>query len=69
MDEETNLIDLSFLDDGINKYDYNVLIMLNRPFIKEMFLELRTKINYIICADGAANRVFEAFHKEDDDSE
>lgn len=59
VENNTNYIDFSFLDVKEKTYNYSVLIILNRPILKEQYLELKGKIDYIICADGAANRMFD----------
>lgn len=52
-----NQVDLTFLDEVERKYTYVVLIVLNRPIIKLMYMLIKDKIDYVICADGAANRM------------
>lgn len=37
-----------------------VIIILNRPLIKEKIVNLSKKADLIICADGGANRYYEA---------
>jgi hypothetical protein len=54
-----NMINLTFFDHKERVYSYTVLIILNRPILKEMFLQLKDKVNHIICADGAANRMYD----------
>jgi thiamine pyrophosphokinase len=61
MEKQVNVIDMSFLDRKDKAYSYSVLIILNRPIIKSMMTELRKKIDYIICADGASNRLYDTF--------
>jgi hypothetical protein len=58
MENNENKIDFTFLDIKDNNR-YTVLIILNRPIMKELFFKLRDKIDYIICADGGANRMFD----------
>lgn len=58
-DIETNFVNFSFLDAKEERQRYTVLIILNRPIIKEFYLKLFDLSNFIICADGAANRLFE----------
>lgn len=53
-----NIVDFSNLDPNEKKI-YTVLIILNRPIIKDLFFKLIKNIDYIICADGAANRMFD----------
>lgn len=59
VDSINNIVDLSFLDLKDEKIKYSVLILLNRPIIKEYYLKLRELSNFIICADGAANRLYD----------
>ncbi len=59
VDLQENVIDFSFFDATEKKNIYTVLIILNRPIIKNLFLKLREKVDYIICADGAANRMYD----------
>jgi hypothetical protein len=59
MEDIVNIIDFSFLDQTYKKYNYTVLIILNRPLLKEQFIDLKDKVDYIICADGAANRMYD----------
>ncbi len=35
------------------------MILLNRPIIVSQYTQLRKISNYVICADGAANRLYE----------
>jgi hypothetical protein len=66
MEQTKNLVDFSFLDSPELKSQLiTVLIILNRPINKEMFLELRPSIDFIICADGAANRMHDNLDKEE----
>jgi hypothetical protein len=61
--ENINIIDLRFLDVLEEKIRYTVLIILNRPLIKEFYLRLMNLSNFIICADGAANRLYQILDK------
>lgn len=63
VDNNENVIDLRYLDASEEKMRYNVLIILNRPIIKEFYLSLRELSNFIICADGAANRLYDIIDK------
>lgn len=58
-----NKIDFTFLDTS-EKKTFTVLIALNRPILKELFDKLKDKIDYIICADGASNRMYDSFGEE-----
>ena len=40
------------------------LVLLNRPFEKDVFLDLYNKANILICADGGANRLYDSFKTE-----
>jgi hypothetical protein len=59
VESQGNLIDFSFFDVSEKKNLYTVLIILNRPIIKNLFLKLKEKVDFVICADGAANRMFD----------
>jgi len=61
--DNINIVDLRFLDANEEKIRYTVLIILNRPLIKEFYLRIRELSNFIICADGAANRLYEILDK------
>ena len=64
MNSKINLIDFSFLDTQEKKYVYTVLIVLNRPIIKKFYLDIKEKVDYVICADGAANRMYDNLGSE-----
>jgi hypothetical protein len=59
VESESNLIDFSFFDVSEKKNLYTVLIILNRPIIKTLYMKLKEKVDFIICADGAANRMYD----------
>jgi hypothetical protein len=59
VDAQENVIDFSFFDIPEKRNLYTVLIILNRPIIKDLFMKLRDKIDFVICADGAANRMYD----------
>lgn len=59
VESEGNLIDFSFFDVSEKKNLYTVLIILNRPIIKTLYMKLKEKVDFIICADGAANRMYD----------
>lgn len=61
---ENNVIDFSFLDTKDKKYIYTVMIILNRPIIKNFYLDLKDKLDFVICADGAANRMYDNLGKD-----
>ena len=54
-----NIIDFSFFDVPEKKNLYTVLIILNRPIIENLYLKLKEKVDFVICADGAANRMYD----------
>jgi hypothetical protein len=54
-----NIIDFSFFDVPEKKNLYSVLIILNRPIIESLYLKLKEKVDFVICADGAANRMYD----------
>lgn len=58
MVEQINLIEFDNLSSDDKKYDYTVMIILNRPINIEQYTRLRKICDYVICADGAANRLF-----------
>ena len=41
-----------------------MLILLNRPMKRDHVLELWHRSKYVVCADGAANRLFTVFSEE-----
>jgi hypothetical protein len=59
VDAQENVIDFSFFDIPEKRNLYTVLIILNRPIIKDLFMKLRDKVDFVICADGAANRMYD----------
>jgi hypothetical protein len=59
-----NTVDFSFLDSDDDKYCYIVLVVLNRPIVKELYLDLKNRVDYVICADGAANRMYDDLGSE-----
>lgn len=53
--------DNTFLDEP-GKPDFTLyLVLLNRPFHKAMFTDLHSRADVLICADGAANRLYDSF--------
>ena len=62
--DNINVIDFTFLDTNEKKYDYTVLIVLNRPILVEQYKDLIHKVDYVICADGAANRIHDSLNEE-----
>jgi thiamine pyrophosphokinase len=70
VDQATNTIDFSFLDNESSDYKpfcYSVMIILNRPIIIDQYLILKSKSDYVVCADGAANEVFDSMIKDKQD--
>jgi hypothetical protein len=63
VEAETNIVDFTFLDAKEEKIKYTVLIILNRPIIRDFYFKLRNLSNFIICADGAANRLYDIIDK------
>lgn len=59
MVEQANVINFTFLAAEKPSYSYTIMILLNRPIILSQFTQLRKISNYVICADGAANRLYE----------
>jgi uncharacterized Rossmann fold enzyme len=59
VESNENIVDLSFFDSTEKKNLYTVLIILNRPIIKQLYLKLKEKVDFVICADGAANRMYD----------
>lgn len=64
MVERANLIEFQSLCKEDSKYTYTVMIILNRPIFVEQYTKLRNFCNYVICADGAANRLYELKERE-----
>lgn len=54
-----NIVDMTLFDTNEKKYKYTILIVLNRPILKELFILLKDKVDHIICADGGANRMYD----------
>lgn len=65
VENKENIVDLTFLDPKEDKFIFNVLIILNRPLIKEFYLRWRGLSNFIMCADGAINRLYDILDKND----
>jgi|LauGreDrversion4_2_1035121.scaffolds.fasta_scaffold1036037_2 hypothetical protein len=59
MVEQSNLINFTYLGADKPSYSYTIMILLNRPIIVSQYTQLRKISNYVICADGAANRLYE----------
>jgi hypothetical protein len=59
MNSVNNIIDMTLFDSNEKKYKFTILIVLNRPLLKEMFIMLKDKVDHIICADGGANRMYD----------
>lgn len=57
---------LNYDDDAFDDSDdcLNILIVLNRPIIKEQYIQLRKSAKYVICADGAANQMYQTLGVE-----
>jgi hypothetical protein len=64
MVEQPNLIEFQNLCNEENKYFYTVMIILNRPIFVAQYSKLRNFCDYVICADGAANRLYELKERE-----
>jgi thiamine pyrophosphokinase len=65
VEKNENIVDLSFLDAKDENMKFTVLIILNRPLIKEFYLRIREISDFIMCADGAANRIYDIIDKND----
>lgn len=65
VEKNENIVDLTFLDAKDEKLKYTVLIILNRPLIKEFYFRIREISDFIMCADGAANRIYDIMDKND----
>jgi len=59
MVDPENTIHLNFLNKENKGFGHTIMIILNRPIHREQFVNLREISNYVICADGAANRMHE----------
>ena len=67
MDEDLKVYhNLKILEgsEDTKKIKYIILIILNRPVIKEQLLHLNKISDFIICADGGANWLFDTEGKE-----
>lgn len=53
--------DNTFLDADQKPDFFLYLILLNRPFNKDVFLDLYAKTTIFICADGGTNRLYDSF--------
>ena len=53
--------DNTFLDSPNKPEFFLYLILLNRPFERNIFLDLYNKATIFICADGGTNRLFDSF--------
>ena len=60
--ESINVLDNRFLD-GRNGYSLS-LLLLNQPLKRETLIDLFVKSSNVVCADGGANRLFDAFDDE-----
>lgn len=59
MVEQTNYIKYSYIASDKPQYSYTIMIVLNRPILVSQFSHYRNISDYVICADGAANRLYE----------
>lgn len=59
MVEQSNIINYSNLSSDKSLFLYSIMIILNRPIIVDQYKQFRRISDYIICADGAANRLYE----------
>jgi thiamine pyrophosphokinase len=64
MVEVANLIEFGNLSSESKKYQYNIMIVLNRPVYVDQYILLRKLTDYVVCADGAANRLYELEQRE-----
>ncbi len=58
--------DNTFLDKEEKPEFFLYLILLNRPFINNMFLDLYKKTGFFICADGGTNYLYDNFKTEEE---
>jgi len=58
--------DNTFLDDEEKPDFFLYLILLNRPFVKQMFVDLHSKISFFICADGGTNYLYDSFSSDEE---
>lgn len=58
--------DNTFLDTEDKPEFFLYMILLNRPFALEMFLDIFPKIRFFVCADGGANHLHDSFPNEED---
>jgi hypothetical protein len=64
MVEQSNIINFSCLGSEKPLYLQTILIILNRPILTEQYYHYRKISDYVICADGAANRLYELSERE-----
>ena len=64
MVEQSNIINFNNLASDKPIYLYTIMIILNRPILTAQYKQLRKITDYVICADGAANRLYELKEKE-----
>jgi len=64
MVDQSNIINFSYLASDKPLYLYTIMIILNRQILLDQYKQLRRISNYVICADGAANRLYELKEKE-----
>jgi len=64
MVEQANIITFSNIVSESPSYIYTIMIILNRPIHEEQFKIFRKMTDYVICADGAANRLYELKEKD-----
>ena len=64
MVDQSNLVEFGNLCKEKKVYAYTVMIILNRPILVEQYKKLRSICDYVICADGAANRLYELVERE-----
>jgi thiamine pyrophosphokinase len=60
--EDNNEINIAFLDSNEKKFSYSVMIVLDAEIVQEQFMLFKNKSDFVICADGAANRVYDTFY-------
>ena len=59
MVDHENIINFPFLDINPNSDSFNILIVINCPIILDIYISLKKSCDFVICADGAANRLYE----------
>ena len=66
MEKHKYIQDHSFLDSETKPQFPFYLLVLNRKLRKELFVDLFNKCTHLMCADGGANRLYDAFKSDEE---